>query len=167
MSQYLKTAGFLFLLLPLSVAAQLQKYSFEQLEDLQNTEKRDIVVFIHTDWCRYCQLMKNTTFKSENVMDLLNDNFWFVDLNAEEKRTIRFNNQIFRFKPSGLNTGVNELAEQLATIDGKAAYPTICILNPNNEIVFQYNEYINSDDLMQLLNEVLIQRNLPASKLAD
>ena len=134
--------------------AQLKTIQFEQLDSLQKTEKRTVVVFIHTDWCKYCQAMKNTTFKNDSILNTLNTQFYFIDLNAEEKRNINFNNHTFKYKPTGTNTGINELAEHLATVDNKVAYPTLCFLNSRNEIIFHYNQFINSTDLQIILTRL-------------
>lgn len=131
--------------------AQLKKYQFSQLDSLQKLEKRSFIFFIHTDWCNYCQMMKNTTFKNNLVIQELNNNYYFVDLNAEEKSVIQFGGHFYKFKPSGINTGIHELAEKLATMNEMVSYPTICILNPNFEIVFQYNQFINSIDFSTIL----------------
>lgn len=143
------------LCLPLSIFAQLQSYSFTEIDNLQKTDKKNIVVFIHTDWCKYCQAMKNTTFKDEKVIKLLNENFWFTDLNAEEKQDINFNGHTFKYKPTGNKTGIHELAEQLASINRNVSYPTLCILNTNYEITFQYGGFLSSTNLLKVLNEAL------------
>jgi thioredoxin-related protein len=131
--------------------SQLKITPFEQLDSLQKTGKRNVFVFIHTDWCRFCQSMKNTTFKDEKIIQLLNEKCWFVMLNAEEKQDIIFNGHTFRYKPTGYNTGIHELAEQLGTMNGKTAYPTSCILNTRNEIIFQYDQFLSAADLLKLL----------------
>ena len=59
--------------------AQLKMQTFEQTESLQNIQQRKIIVFIHTDWCKFCQAMKSKTFKNEEVIQQLNDTFYFVD----------------------------------------------------------------------------------------
>ncbi|HCQ23887.1 MAG TPA: thioredoxin [Flavobacteriaceae bacterium] len=143
------------MLVPLSGFSQIVRQSFEQLDDLQKSQKRFVVVFINTDWCSYCQVMKNTTFKDEKIVELLNQNFWFVDLNAEEKRNIIFNGYTFKFRPTGNSTGIHELAEQLATLDGEVTYPTLCVLNANYEIIFQYNQLLSANDLKLLLKKML------------
>lgn len=135
-----------------SLYAQLKIHQFSQLDSLQKIENRNVIIFIHTDWCNYCQMMKNTTYKDERVIQELNDKYYFVDLNAEEKSVIRFGGRLYKFKPSGANTGIHELAEQLATINHRVTYPTICILNPNNEIIFQCNQFINSIDFILILS---------------
>ena len=151
---------FLFgsLLLSENSHAQLKTYSFEQIDSLQIIEKRKIVVFIHTDWCKYCQAMKNTTFKNKDIIALLNSKFYFVDLNAEERKSIRFNGNIFEYKPTGNQTGINELATEIGVIDGFISYPTLCFLNDRNEILFQKNGFIESAKFIQVLNVFSIEK---------
>ncbi len=133
--------------------AQTKTYQFEQLDSLQKIERRNVLVFIHTDWCKYCQIMQNTSFKNGSISKILNEKFYFIKLNAEDKRSIVCNGLTFKYKPTGVNTGINELAEQLGTVDNKLVYPTLCFLNADNEIIFQYPRYINMTDLRAILTE--------------
>lgn len=135
----------------LTAFSQLKQYSFEQTDSLQKTERRNVVVFIHTDWCSYCQAMKNITFEDQKIIESLNKNYWFISLNAEEQKDIRFNGHIFKYRPTGNNVGIHELAEELGTIGDKIAYPVLCILSPDCEIIFQYNQYLAPDDLQRIL----------------
>lgn len=136
--------------LNLSVNAQTKEISFEELEQIKNNKKH-IVVFIHTDWCKYCLQMENTTFKNKKVVSLIADHFLFIPLNAERKNSINFANHTFSFIPNGNNSGTHALAKELATIDGKINYPTICILNPKNEIVFQYGGFMDTEQIIAVL----------------
>ena len=136
-----------------SLVAQLKTYRFEQIDSLQLVEKRAVIVFIHTDWCQFCQAMKAKTFKNEQVISKLNQKFYFVDFNAEEQRTIWFNNTVYKFKPSGNNVGLHELALELGTINNQISYPTLCVLNYKNEIVFQYSGFLNAKNLLHLLKK--------------
>ncbi|WP_289663856.1 thioredoxin family protein [Flavobacterium panacagri] len=133
---------------------QLKSYSFEEIDSLQQIQKRKIIVFIHTDWCQFCQRMKATTFKNQEIIEKLNSEFYFIDFNAEEKRDIMFNNQTFQYKPSGNNVGVNELALQLGTINNQIVYPVLCVLNEKNEIILQYNNYLSPKDFKILLEKL-------------
>ena len=128
---------------------------FEEIDSLQQSERRKVIVFIHTDWCKYCQAFQSKTLKNEAIIKLLNEKFYFIDLNAEEKHTISFNNQIFEFKPTGINSTIHDLAIQLGTINGKINYPTLCFLNENNEIIFQHNGFINTKDFKLLLEKTI------------
>ncbi|MEM9685448.1 MAG: thioredoxin family protein [Bacteroidota bacterium] len=133
--------------------AQPREITFEAVETLMKKQQKPIVVFIHTSWCTYCKAMQATTFNAKKVVEKLNQDFYFIRLNAEEKRDIRFLNRVFKYKPSGPTTGVHELAQQLGSIDGKMAYPATVILNTDYEISFQHNAYLNVRDFLKLLHQ--------------
>ncbi|WP_027384234.1 thioredoxin family protein [Epilithonimonas caeni] len=132
--------------------SQIKNHQFEELENLQKSELRNAIVLIKTDWCNYCKAMENTTFKDQKVIECINKNYYFVELNSEEKREIHFAEKTFRYKPTGFNTGVHELGETLT--EGKTTYPSLIILNPQNEIVFQYNGYLKASELLDILNKI-------------
>lgn len=134
--------------------AQLKSYSFEQIDSLQQSQNRKIIIFIHTDWCKYCQAMKNSTFKNEEVIKNLNENFYFITLNAEEKRAITFNSRKFTFKTNGNAAGIHELAYELASINNQTVYPTICVLTSRNEIIFQESNYLPIKDFLKILKNL-------------
>lgn len=142
-----------YLLCPTFSFAQLEIVQFEQIDSLQKLEKKTVVIFIHTDWCKYCQTMKSTTLKDKRIIEQLNKNFYFISFNAEEKGSIVFHGKKFTYKPTGNNTGLHQLAEQLATVDGKITYPTLCFLNKDFEIIFQSTEYIHAKDLLTILKK--------------
>jgi thioredoxin-related protein len=131
--------------------AQLHSVSLEQIDSLQRSEKRKTIVFIQTDWCQFCHAMKNTTFKNEEIIKELNNTFYFVDFNAEEKRTVVFNKTTFQFKPTGNNSGTHELAIALGTINKQLKFPVLCVLNSENEIIFQHSGYLKPKELKLIL----------------
>lgn len=133
--------------------AQLKTYSFEDAEKLEQQKEKPIFVFVHTSWCKYCKMMENSTFKNPEVIQLLNDNFYFVSLDAENKSPIVFKNRTFTFKPKGKNTGIHELAEELATVDDSVTYPTFSILDKNNAILLQISEFTDAKTMIGLLKE--------------
>jgi thioredoxin-related protein len=149
---------FLFLLGSLLLSekshAQLKTYQFEQIDSLQQVEKRIVLVFIHTDWCKYCQAMRKTTFKNKDVIKLINEKFYFIDLDAEQKKSISFKGKKFKYKPNGTNIGIHELATELGTIGKQINYPTLCVLNEKNEIVFQYGGFLTAKELLKLLGKL-------------
>tara|TARA_B100000941_G_C28368484_1_gene480822 strand:- start:125 stop:607 length:483 start_codon:yes stop_codon:yes gene_type:complete len=153
--KYLQIFFVILMIFPLTTNSQIVRQSFEQLDNLQKTQNRFVVVFIYTDWCKYCQAMKNTAFKDKKIVELLNNDFWFFDLNAESKMDINFKGYTFKFKPTGNNTGYHELAEQFTRPNSEITYPILCVLNANYEIIFQYNQFLSSNDMLLLLNKVL------------
>lgn len=144
----------LFCLFSVNTIAQLNHYSFEQIDSLQQIEARPVVIFIQTDWCQYCKAMEQTTFQNKTIIEQLNSDFYFINFNGEEERDITFRGHIFKFKPTGHHTGVHELAEQLGSINGKLSFPTLCILNEDDEIIFQYGAFLKVKDLKQVLKGI-------------
>ena len=149
----------LFILLLLCCAipagfAQLHSVSFEQIDSLQSVNKRNTIVFIQTEWCSFCHAMKNTTFKNEAIIKEINNTFYFVNFNAEEKRSIVFNKTTFQFKPTGNNSGTHELAIALGTINKQVNFPVLCVLNSENEIIFQHSGYLKPKELKLILEKL-------------
>ena len=134
--------------------AQLKSYSFEEVEKLSKENPKPIVVFTHTNWCKYCKIMENTTFKDAKIIATLNDNFYFISFDAESKKDIVFNNHTFHFQPKGTNTGIHELATVLATIDNQVAYPSLTILENDNSIVFQQASLLSAKALFLILDKL-------------
>ncbi len=146
-----------FFIVPLlhqNAIAQLQVNSFESIENKMTMAPKPLVVFIHTNWCMYCKNMENTTFNNTDVIQQLNQNFYFASLNGESRETIHFLNKSFRFQPNGNKTGVHQLARELATVNNKIGYPTLAILNHKYEIIFQQQSFLNAKELIRILNKL-------------
>ena len=148
----------LFLILGLLAAntgfSQLKTHTFEQAEKIAKENPKPFVVFIHTEWCKFCKMMENTTFKNNDIINQLNQNFYFISFNAEEKKDILFNGNTFQYKPKGNNSGVHELASILGDKNGTIIYPTITILNPDYSIAAQFTSYTSPKDLLQILSKI-------------
>ena len=129
----------------------LNIFTFEEVEELQQQTPKPILIFLYTDWCKICFGMKKTTFKDQEVIKLLNDNFYFVKLNAEEKKEITFLGKMFTYKPTGINTGMHELAAELGTIKKTIIYPTTIILNTVFEIDAQLTGLYNTRKMTDIL----------------
>lgn len=136
-----------FLLIANQNFAQLKMHTFEEAEKLSIDNPKQFVIFIHTSWCKYCKMMQNSTFKNEEVIKKLNENFYFISFDAEAKNDITFNHHIFKFKPKGNDSGIHELAESLSN----QTYPTITILNPDYAILAQIESMTNAQYLLKIL----------------
>lgn len=134
-------------------ALALKTYSFEEVSALQLQEKKPVVVFIHTEWCKFCLAMKQNTFTNKEIINMLNTHYYFISFDAESKKDITFNSHTFKFKPTGDNTGVHELA--VALTDNKLTYPATIVLSPNNEIRFQSTNFLSSKGLLKTLKQAV------------
>jgi len=143
---------FIILLISQLCFSQLKTYTFEEVDTL--SVKKPMIVFLHTDWCKYCKAMENTTFKNQKVIEELNANYYFVSFNAESKQSIKYQNQIFNYKSTGKKTGIHELAEALGKYKHKVVYPTTTVLNVKNEIIFQHPSMLRAKGFLRLLGEL-------------
>tara|TARA_B110000259_G_scaffold130162_1_gene146861 strand:+ start:7691 stop:8182 length:492 start_codon:yes stop_codon:yes gene_type:complete len=129
----------------------LNIFTFEEVEKLQQQKPKPILIFLYTDWCKICFGMKKTTFKNREVIQLLNEKFYFIKLNAEEKKAITFLGKIFTYKPTGTTSGMHELATELGTIKKTIIYPTTILLNTIFEIDAQLTGLYNANKMIGIL----------------
>lgn len=132
--------------------SQFSGLSFSQLDSLQLEEARPVIVFLHADWCRYCEGMKKNVFSDVQVKKRLAEGFYFLDFNGESQRPVTFREHVFKFKPNGKGQGVHELAEALGSIDGVLSYPSIVVLDPKLEVIYQNASFINKKQFLKLLD---------------
>ena len=143
-------------LITYTAMAQPKTVRFDQLESLQNGENRIIAIFIYSQWCKYCTAMKQSTFNQTEIKELLNNKFYFAMLDAEEKQPITWRGTTFQYKPTGVNTGVHELALQLGADAGEASYPILVFLNTQFEIIYQQKGFIAARDLEKILKTLSV-----------
>lgn len=138
------------------LVAQPHTSSFTELDSLQAVDPKPAVIFIHTNWCRYCEGMQRTTLRNDAIVKRLDSDFYYVSLDAESTADIQFAGHTFRYRPSGTSTGMHELAWQLGQIDGRVSYPTLCVLSPTNEILWQETGFIRAKALERVLEALLV-----------
>jgi thioredoxin-related protein len=112
--------------------AQVNWMSFEEAIEKSKIEKKKIFIDVYTDWCGWCKVMDKNTFSLPLIADYLNENYYAVKFNAEQREEITFRDHAFKFVPSGAK-GYHELAAAL--LQNKLSYPTFVILNEEFEIV--------------------------------
>lgn len=117
----------LLLLTSFSIQAQEIKWmTWEQAAEANEKEPKKVFVDLYTDWCGWCKKMDATTFKDPAVIEAMNKDFYAVKLNAEQKESIMWKGQEFKWV-SGGRSGVNMLAYEL--LDGKLSYPSFVLLD--------------------------------------
>lgn len=117
---------------------------------------KKIFMDIYTDWCGWCKKMDAETFEKPQVASYLNENFYPVKFNAEQKESIEFAGNTFKFVANG-RRGYHELAAAL--LGGKMSYPTVVFahFNGNNFELLQripgYLDIPTFDMIMHYLAE--------------
>ena len=126
MKYILSTLCLLFVLNIAQAQKKVNWLSWEQAITAAAETPKKIYVDIYTDWCGYCKKMDRETFTDPGVIKYLNDNFYAVKFDAEQKEEIMFNETSFKHRPGGRG-GVHELA--VALLNNQMGYPAFVILD--------------------------------------
>ncbi len=134
-----------------SLAQQVDWIGFEKLEEKMRVQPRPVVVFIKTDWCKFCAMQLENTFTDKDVVNEIQRAFYAISLDAEQKDEIIFLKKRYRYKPTGPGSGVHELAEFFGKKDGTLSFPTTVILSEFLQPLGQFPGFLNAADLLNLL----------------
>lgn len=103
---------------------------------------KKIFVDIYTNWCGWCKKMDKETFEQPEIARYLNEHYYPVKFNAEQRETINFRGRPFKFIQQG-SRGYHELA--VALLNGKMSYPTVVFLDENIQIIQPISGYLKVD----------------------
>ena len=76
---------------------KIQWYSIEQAEKLARQNPKKIFIDVYTDWCGWCKKMDATTYLDPKIIKLLNNDFYAVRLDGEDKKEIVFKDKSYKF----------------------------------------------------------------------
>lgn len=110
----------------------VQWMTLEEALQKSKTEKRPVFIDVYTDWCGWCKVMDKNTFNDPKVSKLLNEKFYPVKFNGEQKEDVVFHGTTYKFVASGRN-GYHELAAAL--LNNQLSYPTVVFLNEKFEML--------------------------------
>lgn len=144
-----KKLAFVLLLVlgSLAVMAQerIQWLTWEEAIALSNEEKRKFVVDVYTDWCRFCKKMDTATFQDPNVTEYINENYYAIKFNAEQREDIRLHEKVYKYvRPAG-QRGYHQLAAEITF--GKLSYPTVVFLDEEMQVIQPIAGYKEADFL--------------------
>lgn len=137
-----------------ALAQQVKWTTFEELPSKMRAEPRPVMIFIHTDWCKFCALQENKTFTDSIVVRILNEKYYAVKLNAEDKKTIIFLGKKYHYKPNGAGSGEHELAVLLGKKNGVLSFPTTVLLSDNWQVSGRKSEFIDRQTLRYQLDDL-------------
>ena len=130
-----------------SVNEEINWVSFTEAWELNKKEPKPIFIDFYTDWCGWCKRMDKTTFKDTAVVALMNEGFYAVKFDAEQKEDIVIEGTTYSFVDNG-RRGYNQLAADL--MDGKMSYPTYVFLE-NSVVQTRVPGYQQAKDFHKIL----------------
>jgi len=106
--------------------------TFEEAVEKSQTEQRKVFIDVYTDWCGWCKVMDKNTFSQPDIAEYLNENFYPVKLDGEQKEDIEFRGHTFKYVASG-RRGYHQLAASL--LNNKLSYPTVVFLDEDFNMI--------------------------------
>ena len=76
-------------------------------------------------------MQQNTTFKDSLVIEHLNENYYCLSLNAEEKENVGFLGRTYKFSTNSYH----ELSEYLGKENDKLTFPTTVLFDSRLDVV--------------------------------
>lgn len=130
-----------------AIAPKIKWLSFEEAEweAKQAKTPRKLLVELYTDKCGWCKKMDLSTFQNEFIAHYVNENFYPVKFNAELRKDIHFNSQVFKLDKSGYH----ELA--IALTMGDLAFPTLVFMDEEYQIIQPIQGYQTVDELERIM----------------
>jgi len=142
---------FCFLILGSFISNAQELQPFNEIESTLFRQPKPVVIKIYTDWCGVCAIQDRKIREDDELANLLNTRFYYLELNAESKEPVFLKGNKYEFNPEAK---VHELAVALAGEEHANAYPAWVILNSDLEIIFLYNGLIKTNDLKRILNQI-------------
>lgn len=131
----MKKALFFLLLVGIVVdlnAQEVRWYTIEEAFEMNKTQPKKIMVDVYTDWCGWCKVMDKKTFSNPIIADYLNENYYPVKFNAEQKQDVILGPDTLRYVAQGAR-GYHELAAAL--LNNKLSYPSVVFLDEQSRIL--------------------------------
>lgn len=131
------------------VKEEINWMTWAEVQEAQKENPKKVFVDIYTHWCGWCKRMDATTFNNAKVVSYINENYYAVKFNAENRETIIFKGDKFKYVKSG-RSGFNELATSL--LEGKMSFPSTVYLDENLDILTTVGGYLEPETIDPILS---------------
>ena len=118
-------------------------YSFEEVIEKTAANPKMILVDVYTDWCGWCKKMDRNTFTDPDVIEYVNNNFYAVKLNAENRKK--------KFEFRGKEYSEQSMARNMRV----RSFPNFVIMDASMENIIQLPGYREPDNFISSLKSLL------------
>lgn len=92
-------------------SAQVKWMTIEQALKAQKENPKKILIDFYADWCGPCKIMDKKTYGHPVIAEILNQNYYPVKFNAEEKKAVQIFGRTFSNPDTEHKKGKNSLHE--------------------------------------------------------
>jgi thioredoxin-related protein len=131
------------------VEKEIKWLSLKEAQELQKTTKKKIFIDVYTDWCGWCKKMDSSTFQSPEIVTYINEHYYAVKLNAEQKEIIEFNGKTYKNNNSG-GRSTHEFASFI--LNNRHSYPTTVFMNEELELIQPIPGFLDATKLEPILH---------------
>lgn len=129
-------------------AQSVKWYTIEQAMEMTKKEPRKIMIDVYTTWCKWCKVMDTATFNNPYIAVYLNEKYYPVKFNAEQKADVTLDGKTYKFVPGG-GRGYHELAAAL--LNGNLGYPSVVFLDEKAGMIQPFQGYIQARQFDQII----------------
>ena len=126
--------------------------SWEEAQEKMKENPKMVFVDVYTDWCGWCKKMDRQTFTDPKVAAYMNDHYYAVKFDAEQKEPATYMGQTMNFRPGG-RRGVHQLAVVL--LNGRLGYPSFAYLDENMNRIHVSPGYKTAEQMLAELKQVV------------
>lgn len=106
--------------------AEIKWMTLDEVQAAMKKEPRKVLIDFYTSWCGWCKVMDRKTYSNPEIIKYVNEKFYAVKFDAEQKESVLFLGKTYNFKPENR---ANEFA--IEVLGGNLSYPTTVFMTEN------------------------------------
>ena len=129
--------------------ASIPWLTVEKASEMNTKKHKKIIIDVYTSWCTWCRKMDAETFSDPTITAYMNEHFYAVKLNAEEKLPIRFEGKYYLNPSPDKMRSVHDLAAEM--LQGRMGYPSYVFLDGKNQRITVSQGFNNATAFLVIL----------------
>ncbi len=121
---------------------KVQWLTVSELQEAYSKNPKPVLVDVYTSWCGWCKVMDKETYSNANVAAYINEHYYAVKFNAEQKQSVEWNGKKFDYNRQNK---VNDLAVYLCS--GQLSFPTTVFLTDLNARPATLSGYLKAKEI--------------------
>lgn len=126
-----------------------EKLDWLNMGDLSQKMKenpRPVLIDLYTNWCNWCKVMDDGTYRNHQVVDYIKSHFYAVKLDAQAKEVVDWKHRTYGYNPG---YQVNDFA--LFVTEGNPGFPTTVIVPDEKSSPLVVPGYLDATEIEPVL----------------